>query len=114
MLKVTLFQSFPRLLVATLALTSILAVACNDDDSIPVPEPVVLRLNLGGEPRTLDPALATDTQSLDVAGALFVGLTEFNEVTSEIEPNLATRWDISPDGTVYTFHLRDDVEWADG
>lgn len=34
--------------------------------------------------------------------------------TGEIFPNLATDWEISPDGTVYTFHLRDDVYFWNG
>ncbi len=31
-----------------------------------------------------------------------------------IEPDLATDWDVSPDGTTWTFELRDDVQWHDG
>ena len=27
---------------------------------------------------------------------------------------MAARWDISPDGTTYTFHLRDGIFWSDG
>ena len=81
------------------------------------PEPRLARvayLNLGTEPPTLDPALATDSVSINLVENLFVGLTNFNLVTSEVEPELATSWDVSPDGTVYTFHLRDDVKWSDG
>ena len=33
---------------------------------------------------------------------------------ARIEPGLATRWDVSPDGTVYTFHLRRGVTFHDG
>lgn len=31
-----------------------------------------------------------------------------------IEPEIAESWDVSDDGTVYTYHLRDDVVWHDG
>jgi peptide/nickel transport system substrate-binding protein len=31
-----------------------------------------------------------------------------------MEPRLAEKWEISADGTVYTFHLRHDVRWHDG
>ncbi len=73
---------------------------------------VTLHWNLGTEPPTLDPALATDTTSVDLDRNLFVGLTEFDPVTGEISPMLATDWDVSDDGLVYTFHLRTDIPWV--
>lgn len=73
---------------------------------------VTLHWNLGTEPPTLDPALATDTTSVDLDRNLFVGLTEFDPVTGAISPMLATDWDVSDDGTVYTFHLRTDIPWV--
>jgi oligopeptide transport system substrate-binding protein len=78
---------------------------------VPV-EPAVLRVNLGTEPPTLDPALATDTTSVAVTENIFVGLTNVNAKTDEVEPELAASWDVSADGTVYTFNLRDDVYWV--
>ena len=32
----------------------------------------------------------------------------------EVTPGVAESWDISPDGLVYTFHLREDAKWSDG
>ena len=85
---------------------------------IPTPSPRKLArvtyINAGADPPTLDPALATDSVSINMVENLFVGLTNFNPNTSEVEPDLATSWDVSSDGTVYTFHLRDDVRWSDG
>jgi oligopeptide transport system substrate-binding protein len=77
--------------------------------------PVTLNLNLGTEPPTLDPALATDTTSVDIQENTFVGLTKFNPVTNEVEPYLATSWDIgeNADGEqTWTFYLREDVPWV--
>lgn len=77
--------------------------------------PVTLDVNLGTEPPTLDPSLATDTTSVWVQENIFVGLTIFNPVTNEVEPYLATTWDIgeNADGNqTWTFHLRDDVPWV--
>jgi len=76
--------------------------------------PVTLEWNLGGEPPTLDPSLATDTTSVDVVEQLFLGLTDFDDETMEVIPELATSWEVSPDGLVWAFHLRKDVKWTDG
>ena len=58
----------------------------------------------------MDPALAIDSVSFNVVENLFVALTNFNPNTWEVEPDLTERWDVSEDGTVYTFHLRKDVK----
>ncbi len=73
---------------------------------------VTLHWNLGTEPPTIDPALATDTTSVDLDRNLFVGLTEFDPVTGDISPALATDWSVSDDGLVWTFNLRDDIPWV--
>lgn len=72
----------------------------------------ILRL-LGSDPPTLDPHLATDATSASYIVELFSGLVTINP-DLEIVPDIATSWDISPDGTVYTFHLRDDVLFHNG
>lgn len=77
-------------------------------------EPITLSINLVTEPPTLDPALATDTTSSSVIEQLFIGLVDLDDETAQVKPELATDWDISPDGTVYTFTLRNDVRWTDG
>jgi len=76
--------------------------------------PVTLEWNLGTEPPTLDPALSTDTTSVDVVEQLFLGLTDFDDETMEVVPELATSWEVSDDGLVWAFHLRKDVKWTDG
>ncbi|MGC8875412.1 MAG: ABC transporter substrate-binding protein, partial [Chloroflexia bacterium] len=78
----------------------------------PVPTPVIVHLNLGSEPPTLDPALATDLTSIDVIQQLFLGLTGLKPETGEVIPRLATSWDVSADGLVYTFHMRNDAYWV--
>ena len=77
-------------------------------------EPVVIHLSLGAEPPTLDPNLAQDTFAINSLEGMFLGLTNINNETEEIEPELATSWDVSEDGTVWTFHLREDAVWSDG
>lgn len=45
------------------------------------------------------------------AEAIFNRLVDFKPGTTEIQPALATSWDVSPDGLVYTFHLREGVKF---
>jgi len=78
-----------------------------------VAEKKVLKLNMGpGDIPTLDPSLATDTSSNQIIELITVGLTRQNEVTTEVEPGLATSWTLSDDGLTYTFTLREDVPWV--
>jgi peptide/nickel transport system substrate-binding protein/oligopeptide transport system substrate-binding protein len=65
------------------------------------------------DPRSLDPALSTDVPTGRAVGYLFDGLTRF-EPDARVEPALAERWDVSPDGSTYTFHLRHGVTFHDG
>lgn len=74
--------------------------------------PITLDIPMSGDPPTLDPSLATDTTSVWVDEQLFIGLTTLHMETQEAIPRLATSWDISAEGTVFTFHLRDDAKWV--
>ena len=67
------------------------------------------------DPKTFNTVIAQETSSTDVTdGFIFEGLITRNGVTTEIEPELARDWEISEDGTVYTFYLRRGVQWSDG
>lgn len=77
----------------------------------PAPPADVLRFNLGGEPATLDPARAEDAAAATAVYQLFEGLTR--KTAKGIEPGAAERWDVSPDGLKYVFHLRD-ARWSNG
>jgi oligopeptide transport system substrate-binding protein len=75
-------------------------------------EPVELDLSLRGSIPDLDPARAESEAQLDLVQNLFIGLTNYNADTNSIEPELATEWEVSPDGLDWTFRLRDDVFWV--
>ena len=64
-----------------------------------------------GAPSYLDPALSWDMNYIE---QLFLGLTDFDSETGEVVPELATGWEVSPDGRVYIFTLRGDAYWTDG
>ncbi len=65
------------------------------------------------DPRSLDPALSTDVPTGRAVAYVFDGLTRFTE-RAELAPNLATTWEVSPDGLIYTFHLKSGVRFHDG
>jgi oligopeptide transport system substrate-binding protein len=71
-----------------------------------------INLNLETEPPTADPALTTDMPSIQVVELLFLGLTDFEDRTLETIPELATQWTVSADGLVWTFKMRQDVQWV--
>ncbi len=61
---------------------------------------------------SLDPQVATDSVSIDYIENLFLGLTNVNPITQEIQPELATSWSYDEATYTWTFHLRDDVPWV--
>ena len=68
-----------------------------------------------GDPKTFNTVIAQETSSTDITDDfIFEGLVTRHGVTTEIIPQLARDWDISEDGTVYTFYLRRGVQWSDG
>lgn len=76
--------------------------------------PNYLRIPFNGVVTTIDPGLTFDEAHIEVVKQLFLGLTDFNHETYEAEPQLAKDWQVNEDGTVYTFHLRQDVKWTNG
>ena len=74
----------------------------------------ILHLGNGTEPQGLDPHIVTGVPEHHIIQALFEGLVTKNPYTLEIEPGVAQSWEISEDGRVYTFHLRDNAKWSNG
>lgn len=66
-----------------------------------------------GEPDTLDPHKMKLLSELTILRDLFEGLTK-SDADGNIIPGAAASWDISDDGKIYTFHLRDNLKWSDG
>ena len=100
----------PKLILISIFIVySFLISSCSDeamtDDTV--------RYALESEPSTLDPAKSTALTESNVELALFEGLTRLDE-HEQPQPAAAKSWDISPDGTEYTFHLRDNLLWNDG
>jgi glutathione transport system substrate-binding protein len=62
---------------------------------------------------SLDPQHTNDNASYSIEKPMLEGLIGFNEKMEQI-PQLAEKWDASPDARVYTFHLRKGVKFHDG
>lgn len=62
----------------------------------------------------LDPHMATETSYYTVLSALLEGLVAEDPADLHPVPGVAERWEASPDGLTYTFHLRDGARWSNG
>jgi oligopeptide transport system substrate-binding protein len=73
---------------------------------------VCLTIGNTNEPATLDPHTSTGTWEDRIQSDLFTGLAQ-SDAAGRTIPGVAERWEASPDGLVWTFHLRPAV-WSDG
>ena len=74
----------------------------------------VLIVGQVAEPKSLDPAAVTAVNDFRILVNLYEGLTKYESGTLEVAPGLAESWEISEDGTEYTFSLREGVTFHDG
>src|SRR4029079_13563546 len=81
---------------------------------IVVPRSQEFRWSDGRFTQTFDPAFAAAPPDTDAVRALFEGLTDYDPQTLAPVPAVATRWESSHDGRVWTFYLRDDARWSNG
>jgi len=72
-----------------------------------------LYLRLNANPTTLDPALIVDVPGASIAAKIFNGLVRFDRELN-LKPDLAEKWEISPDGKIYTFYLIPKVKFSNG
>ena len=74
----------------------------------------VLHLANGSEPEDLDPQITTGVTEDNIIRAMIEGLVSEDPVDLHPIPGMAERWDISPDGKIYTFHIRANAKWSNG
>jgi peptide/nickel transport system substrate-binding protein/oligopeptide transport system substrate-binding protein len=103
-----------RLITIALAASLTTVSGCRGSDDAAAPERRTLIDSRDIEdPRSLDPAHSTDVPTGRAVAYVFDGLVRFTP-DARVEPALAERWDISPNGLTYTFHLRKGVTFHDG
>jgi peptide/nickel transport system substrate-binding protein len=87
--------------------------SANNPTFVPNNQFISAVIELGGD--TLDPALAYNSASNHVISQIYETLITYNrERTDEFIPQLATSWEISAEGDVYTFYIRPGVTFHGG
>ena len=104
-------------------LLALVATACGSAFPAPIPsdhpdqaEPRrggTLHLGSFADVRALDPAVASDDLASSAIEQMFAGLVDY-DASARIVPDLARRYEVSPDGLVYRFFLREGVLFHDG
>lgn len=69
-------------------------------------------MNLEAGLTTLDPAFARDQSAWWMTAQVFNGLVELDS-NLNVQPSLAHRWEISEDGKIYTFYLRQGIRFQE-
>ena len=101
------FTRWPRLSVVLLAWAlSVPALA-------QIPDNVLVVAQIA-EPKSLDPQAVTAVNDFRILMNVYDGLVRYQDGALEVTPGLAESWDISADGTLYTFKLRQGVNFHDG
>ena len=99
-------------------LAALLLAGCGQHESTTAsaaaPKLKILHMGNGTEPEDLDPQAIDGIPEHHLVMALFEGLVTEDPKDLHPVPGMAETWDISPDGLVYTFHLRANLQWSDG
>lgn len=88
-------------------LTAFLLLGCSHSDEKAL-DRQVFRYNEHKNISSLDPAFAKDNANIWAVHQLFNGLVQLDE-NMKIKPCIASQWEISENGTLYTFYLRPDI-----
>lgn len=108
-------MKFRRALVYALLLGAALLTACDVPFTRRPAGDQVLRVLLpnGRDPEHLDPHITRDAASAELIVELYGGLVALNEKL-QVVPDLASKWDVTPDGRIYTFSLKKGIKFHDG
>lgn len=123
--RMTFYQTWLLQYLLFLLCVAVLISGCGQQDTgrqaadnmtttVKPKHPNYLRIPFNGVVTTIDPGLTFDEAHIEVVKQLFLGLTDFDPETYVAKPQLAKDWQVNEDGTVYAFHLRQDVKWTNG
>lgn len=71
----------------------------------------VLRVGSNQDLNNVNPALISGSRDRLMMNLVYSGLVRYKGATSEVIPGVAEKWELSPDGKTYTFHLRKGVQF---
>jgi oligopeptide transport system substrate-binding protein len=100
-----------------LALTVIIFISGCSSSVSPVDDGLekgIFHIGNGAEPQGLDPHIVTGVPEHHILISLCEGLTTSNPMGGENLPGVAESWDVSEDGTIYTFYLQKNGKWSNG
>lgn len=103
------------LLASTLALTTVLSgcSSSGSDSAGGASDGFELNVCVGPEPESIDPAKNTASDGSTLINHAFEGLMKLDSDSKVVEGQ-ASKYEVSEDGKVYTFTIRDDAKWSDG
>ena len=84
-----------------------------DPSASPTADKITLRVGWTNDPDNLNPFIGAETSYYEIAMLNYDFLVGYS-LDLEPAPDLATSWETSADGKVWTFHLREGVTWQDG
>lgn len=106
-------RMFKKVLIVVVALALVVGFAgCKPAVEETPKVEQVLTYNVGAEPQFFDPRKATGIPEFTMLLNLFDGLMRY-DIQGQLVPSMAKSYDVSDDGLVWTFHLRD-AKWSNG
>lgn len=107
-------MKFPKLLTVTAYLMLFMLISslisCKEKDVYQGKS--IFRYNVPNGITSLDPAYARNLENISAVNHIFNGLVEMDS-NLNIQPSIATSWEILDSGRLYKFHLREDVFFHD-
>jgi peptide/nickel transport system substrate-binding protein len=102
-----------RLFATLILLLSIFLFSCGkSDNEKEIEGKKIFRYNEAAGITSLDPARSRNRENIWACNHLYNGLVQMDD-NLNIQPSIATNWEISEDGKTYTFYLRNDVTFHD-
>lgn len=103
-----------RVFFAVTTISALLANAAIPKANSAAPQGGVFNYNLGIEPPTLHPIMSTDVPAREVHRFAMATLAYNDIQTWEFAPYLASKWETSKDGKVFTFYINPKAKFSDG